>query len=174
MDNVKESEPKERFVVDDKGKANWCMQQLGKYEDQLAKLADDKDLMDAQNQQWYDRKCEEPRQKVDYFTSLLEEYRQTLPDGKLDLPAGRAKVTHSKKFIYDDDALLKYVQKTNPDYVKTEPQLKWGDFKKTLKVYGDKAIDNNGEVVPGMQVKITEHVSYKPSVINPLGGSLNE
>lgn len=180
MDNVKspatETVDKERFKVTDMATANWVFRQLGKADATIEQRTKEKEAMDQQNQEWFDRETKDALESREYFTGLLEEFRLTLPDGKLKTPAGSATVRHSTKFDYKDDELLTYLKSEHPEFVKKVESSKWGDFKKTLRATKDGKVitKDDGEVIPFMKAHVTESVSYKADKIYTTGGGFDE
>lgn len=171
MDNVKEAESKERFVIDDDSKANWALRKMAEISEKLDKVNEQKKLLDEQNDQWYERKTKKLNDDWDDFATQLEGYRLQQPNQKIDLPAGKTVTRHTKDYQYKKDDLLKYLKANHPEFIKKTESAKWGDFKKTIKVHGDKVIDANGELVPDMKVVEQEKTTYYPA---KLEGDSNE
>lgn len=165
MDNDKET--KTPFEITDDKTANWAFKKLAEVQKQLKEKDDELAGYKKQNQEWYERVTRPLKKSEDIFEQLIEQYRQTKLDKKVDVPAGRTEVRHTKDFQKDIDKLVPYLKTNFPEFIKEEP--KWGDFKKKLKVHGEIAIDPNGEEVPGIHVAVKESVLYKP---NKLGDEL--
>ncbi|GAX06834.1 hypothetical protein IWT25_02181 [Secundilactobacillus pentosiphilus] len=171
MDNVKEAEQKERFVIDDDSKANWALRKMAEISAKLDKVNEQKKLLDQQNDQWYERKTKKLNDDWDDFATQLEGYRLKQPNQKIDLPAGKTITRHPKDYQYDNDELVKFVKANHREFIQPIEKFEWGKFKKTIKVHGDKAFDANGELIPGMKVVEQEKTTYYPA---KLEGDLNE
>jgi hypothetical protein len=73
-----------------------------------------------------------------------------LPDGKLCIKK------QEPEFVRDDAALTEWLKAHGGAFIKTTIAPEWGEFKKHCKVQGESLIDENGEVVDGVQVKERE------------------
>lgn len=167
MDSIKVPE-KKPFVIDDDQKANWAFHKLAEAHKELEDVKDKKRMFDRQNQEWFESESKSFVEAIDYFEQLLEQYRQTKPNGKVKVPAGYTQMRHTKEFERDVNKLIPFVEKNFPDYVKKD--IKWGDFKKQLTDYDGVAIDPNGQKVPGIRIRDKVSISYKP---NKLGDELD-
>lgn len=172
MQNIKElnqteeqiQEENERYRIKDDTNANWAFRQLKEINDDLETIKAQKKEYDQQNEEWFNRESNKLNQNKEFFESLIEEYRLTKPNGKINVPAGKTVVRHTKKFDRDDDELLSYLKQNNlTEAIEFKEKVKWAELKKQLNVYGDKAIDENGQVVPGITVSEVENVSYQPT-----------
>ncbi|KRK48169.1 hypothetical protein FC96_GL001905 [Secundilactobacillus kimchicus JCM 15530] len=167
MSEVLENHPKaegERFHINDDTAANWAFRKLAEINRELKDKQEQKHEFDRQTQEWFDRTTHDLNESHDYFESLLEEYRQTRPDGKINVPAGKAMVTKRKNWEHDDEQLQSFVATSHPEFIESKLTLKWGDFKKTLTpVKGGKAIDQDGQIVPGIHVTEREDVKFTPT-----------
>lgn len=167
---------KERFQINDLTSANWAFQRLAEAKKKLDKIEKQREAYEQQTQHWYEDATKSPKNDIDYFNGLLEEYRQTVPDKKFKTPAGEAKVRKTTQYEYKDDDLLAYLKQTHPDLVKTTEKAQWGEFKKTLKPTNDGKVitKEDGELIPFIQAHVTESVKFEPDMTYLIGGDLNE
>lgn len=163
MDEIKEAPEKQTFVIDTDQKANWAFRKLAEVNQKLTVKEQQKKAFDEQTQNWYESETKPLKESQDYFEQLIEQYRQSKPDGKVKVPAGYTSVRHSKQYEREPSKLLPFVEKNYPDLLKKD--IKWGDFKKRLTDYQGVAIDPNGEKVPGITVIEKESVSYHPNKV---------
>lgn len=64
------------------------------------------------------------------------------------------------KYTYDDQQLL---SKVPAKFIKTTKELRWGEYKKTLKVLDDgRVVNEDGEIVEGITAKNEINVIIKP------------
>jgi hypothetical protein len=113
----------------------------------------------------YQKKIEKEQERLNYSTGILKaqllEYFATVPHKKTKtqetyrLPSGNLKLKYGKlQYRHDDKALLKFLQDRDmTDYIKTTQAPKWGDIRKTLVPAGDKAVNQDGEIVDGVTVE---------------------
>lgn len=151
----------ERFKITDDDKANWAFRKLAEKEAELNEINEKADARVAQDEAWRERKAKPINDDIEYFKSLINEYRETLEDKKVDVPAGQTITTHSKSPVYDDDVLLNTVKDKYPEFIKQT--VAKGDLKKTLKPANGKWVDKNGEIVEGMTYEEKETVTFKPN-----------
>ena len=106
------------------------------------------------------RKKEQSDRSVDFFTAKLKEYFDTVPhkttktQETYGLPSGKLVLKkQNPKFVMDDEQLTAWVEKNAPECLKVRKSTDWAGLKKAIKVAGDKAVDKNGEIVPGITVQ---------------------
>lgn len=150
---------KERFRITDDVKANWAFQQLAEKQSERNKQLKKYQEFVAQNEEFKERTVGAIDRDIEYFQSLINEYRETLDDKKVNVPAGQTITTKTKSPVYDDEQLLKTVQNKYPEFINST--VAKGDFKKTLNAVNGKYVDENGEVVDGITYEDKETVSFK-------------
>lgn len=106
------------------------------------------------------KKKEQSDRSVDFFTAKLKEYFDTVPhkttktQETYGLPSGKLVLKkQNPKFVMDDEQLTAWVEKNAPECLKIKKSTDWAGLKKAIKVAGDKAVDKNGEIVPGITVQ---------------------
>ena len=77
-----------------------------------------------------------------------------LPSGKFGFRKGQPKIEH------DDAILMEYCKASNPSFIKVKESLDWAGLKKDTLFDGEKIIDKNGEVLPGITVHPAEDTFY--------------
>lgn len=166
-------ELKERFKIENLDQLNWAFRKLSALE---AKKKEIQQLAQAEIERiksWEEAELKAIQGSYDFFTSLITEYHlnelQKDPKKKtITTPYGKAKSRRSKETPekVDEELLLAHIKESGMhEYIKES--VKWGDFKKTLKVAeidGQKVvIDENGQVVKGAAVK-PETVTFSVEV----------
>ncbi len=152
----------ERFMVDDDLKADWCVRKIMEEDAELERLS-----------AWYERQIKAAKQQHDarvaYFTSLLEDYFDTVPAresktmSKYSLPSGdMVRVKEKADFrAVDEEKLLSWCITNDPDLVKTTASPKWGEIKKRLSCVEGMIIDTEtGLFVDGVQME-TKPAEFK-------------
>lgn len=161
-------EVKERFSVKNDDEADWAFEKLAEYQRQADQLEKQREEFAKKYQKriddWYNPQNTSIQDQINYFQGLIEEYRLTKQDGKVNVPSGKTSVRTTKKFIKDENVLLAYVESNHPEFIENNPKIKWGEFKKTLKPVNGKAVDENGEFVEGITTQEETKVTYKPDM----------
>lgn len=160
-------------IVHDLGSADWALAKLRELNRQQK---EDEELVKekvAEYQEW----LEKQNKSRDGFRGLLEHdltaytstERAKNPKYRLSTPNGVVSYTHHKAAVSwaDEKATLDWLEKQQDESLKPalklKPSLNKTAFKKMLKLVDDKAVTENGEVVPGVGVK-PEHdtINIKP------------
>ncbi|NUJ19321.1 hypothetical protein FKN04_22575 [Bacillus glycinifermentans] len=110
---------------------------------------------------WREDANKEYVERVKFYTHRLERYmreevRKQRESGKkpkkmLRLPYGTIKlIKQQPEYQRDEKELMKYAE--SKGFVKIEKDVDWASIKKKCKVFGDKLIDDEGEIIPGVTV----------------------
>lgn len=134
-------------------------QKLAELETQESALKEQKQAYIRQITEWYDKKMNAITEKRDNAQALINEYRLTKEDGKVDTPFGQTIVRHSTKTKYDDATLTDYLKNSHPELLKYS--VNKAELKKAVKNVDGKAIDENGEIIDGIKFEQSESISYK-------------
>lgn len=152
----------ERFEIKDDTTANWAFQRLAELEKELDDKTEQYKVYIDQAEEWKRRETCKLTDSIDYFKQLIERYRRALPNGKVNVPAGKTMVKHTKKAMYDDVKLLDFTRINYPSLIKTSYAVNKADLKKRLTTDGNgHYIDEDGQIVSGMHYEETETVTYK-------------
>lgn len=137
----------------------------------LRKLDEEQAHDDAQRQKeldetnaWYvpatktrqdEREAVESRIKDFYLTQY-----EANPHYRYKSRNGSVSKRKNVKYTYDDQQLL---SKVPAKFIKTTKELRWGEYKKTLKVLDDgRVVNEDGEIVEGITAKNEINVIIKP------------
>ena len=151
-----------RFEVTDAKSANWAFQRLADIEAKQAKKMEQYQVYIDQANEWKKREVGALEDKAAYLRGLIEGYRLTKADRRVNVPAGKVVVRHSNKAIYDDEKLLEFIRFNYPSLIKTEYSVKKNELKKNLSMDGNgHYVDEDGQIVTGMSYETVETVTYK-------------
>lgn len=154
-----ENAPETRFIIKDDSTADWAVRKIKESDaehDRLIALA----LEKITDLRIYVDQLKLKKEKDNWFLkSALNEYmnkvntKETKTQKTYKLLSGTLTFKKpSYELVRDDGKLMEFAK----DYVDMVPKFRWGDFKKTLTVVGSDVVDENGEVVPGIEVVETE------------------
>lgn len=96
-------------------------------------------------------------------TAVLSSYFQLVEDGikptktqkKYRLASGTLKYTFEKKVTKKTPELLQKLKDSNlNDFIKVVESVKWGEFKKTISIVGDKVVNEDGEIIRGVAIEV--------------------
>lgn len=167
------SDEESRFVVTDLSSLTWVFKKLKKEKDKEKEI---KQVAAEQRQEileWERSELSTISNRVEFFENMISQYhaKQLEADPKaktISTPYGKSKTRKSKEAPEkgNEEAILQHVIENGmDDYIKNS--VKWADLKKSLKVVevsGDKvAVDENGQLVPGVSVK-PESISFSVEV----------
>lgn len=151
-----------RFEVTDAKSANWAFQKLAEIKTKKDEKLEQYKVFIDQAEEWREKEIGKLNDQEAYLQGLIENYRLTLPDKKVNVPAGKTIVRRSKKVEYKESDLIEFVKNNHPDYIKQTLAVNKADFKKIIKPSQDgKYVDEDGQIVEGMHYEETETVTYK-------------
>lgn len=147
------NEEEDRFVVTDDKTAEWCLQKIHEaeeekqkwsdfYKEQLRKICDSCDSTISTMMHYLEKYFGTVQHKI---TATEENYR--LPSGKLVMKKP------STELERDDESLLSWLKENgHPEFIKTKESVDWSSLKKTLVVVGGSVTDEDGQIVPCINV----------------------
>jgi len=157
----------EGWQISNEEEADWALMKLREVAKQEAKDKRMHEINKKRVDEWYVTAKEKTDRDREHWESLLDEYtRNKLKENKkykLSTPNGSLSSRKKTKWTHDDKKLLERLKDT--EYVQTTQKVKWGDFKKKLKVVNGKAIDENGEIVEGVTAEEVRNVIIKTADI---------
>ena len=154
LDQQQES-TSEDFVVDNLDKAEWVVRKIASYEAATNEAIDLANKRIGQIQLWLSQEKDRNIKQIEYLSELVRPFAESkLKDAKkrsISLPCGTIGFRKAQpKFERNDEELLPWAKASTPDFIETKESVKWNELKKTIKVAGDKAITEDGEVIPGI------------------------
>lgn len=168
-----EAQEKERFEVTDESSAEWVLEKLAEKAAERQQVEEQYQKMIARYDKWRADSLEKLDSDEAYFNGLLRPWvAEQLADSKkksISLPSGRVGFrAGSKSFLLNGEkvdstntSLLEFVKGADSSFIETKESVKWGEYKKTLKVAPDgRVVTADGEIVPDMVVEQGEPTFY--------------
>ena len=143
----------EGFVIDSDAKAAWAMQKI-------KEAREDRDTW----VEWYKAQIAKITEQTDFDTmnleNMLAEYFATVPHKKTKtqesyaLKGGKLILKiQNPEYKRDDNAVIEWLKQNGGErFVKIEEKLDWDGLKRSAKVVGSSLVDENGEIIPGVEV----------------------
>ena len=162
-------------TVTDRNSADWALMKLGELESQDK---NDGALAAAKIREWEDWLADQEAKRAkfrDYLEHELMAFganeRAKDPKFKFSTPNGKITFRKSKAAPqWEDDAAVLDFIKSNwsleeaEKVISVKESFNKSEVKKYLKVVGDKVVDDDGQIVPGVGVKpASETISIKPT-----------
>lgn len=150
----------EPFRIDNDQKAEWALAKIREEQAEAQRIMNVCRSMIMHYEQQLKKAEEDLEKKTAYLRSQLEQYfdsvekRRTKTQEVYKLPSGTLRRKYpGPQFKRDDDALVKWLKERNmKDYIKVKETADWANLKKAIQVVGNKAVDENGEVVEGITI----------------------
>ena len=154
-----EAPEKERFRVENKEQAEWCLRQISRLMREQDEIESTAQAEIEKITTWKNDQTESIQKSISFFENLLIDYhRQVLqkdPKAKtIKLPSGRLEARKAQpEYLRDKETMLSWVEQNRPEFVITKKELDWAGLKKVLKYENGMGIDSDtGEAVPGLKV----------------------
>lgn len=140
-------------VVDSDQKAEWALRDL-------REIIAERDKMTT----WYKRQIVKIEEQAEFDISQIElalsEYFATVPHKKTKtqesyaLPSGQLVMkTQNPEFKRDDAQVIDWLKKNNMEsFVKTKESLDWEGLKGKTDVFGGAVVNEDGTIIPGIEV----------------------
>lgn len=150
----------EPFRIDNDQKAEWALAKIREEQAEAMRIMNVCKSMILHYEEQMKKAEEGLEKKTAYLRSQLEQYfdsvekRRTKTQEVYKLPSGTLRRKYpGPQFKRDDDALVKWLKERNmKDYIKVKETADWANLKKAIQVVGNKAVDENGEVVEGITI----------------------
>lgn len=157
-----ETEREEGFKINDLKGATWCFRKLKAIADKETEI---KAVADEERQRidtWEKEELTQYEDNKEYFEGLLKTYyiEQKVNDKKFKLstPFGKATARKSKKWTYQEEELIKFLEDTDKDAVRIKKEL---DKKYIKDKYKDGIDMETGEILPFVEIVEEENISIK-------------
>lgn len=155
-----DDDAKQAFRLTDDGMAEWALRKIARARAEFAEAEKAADEQIQRIEDWRERKGKDLQRTEEFFGGLLRcyYYPQHESDPKrrktFHLPSGQVQFrVQQPEYVRDDEALLKWLKRNKRRaYIEKVEKPKWAELKKALTPHGDYMIDENGEVVAGIQV----------------------
>lgn len=164
---LKEEKPiRERFIVDNDMKAEWCLSKI-----RAAKKNAEREIEELTRQmEFYKARMNQVQQEYEeeknFFQEMLLPYfsnrveggftKETKTQVSYPLPTGKLLLKHREPdFEYKEkqkDTIAWLKKNEGEKYIKVKEELDWSALKKTVSVSGNSVCNKEGEVIPGITV----------------------
>lgn len=149
-----------KFIIDNDEKAEWALAKIREERAEAQRIINVCKNMILHYEEQMKKAEEDFEKKTAYLKSQLEQYfemvekRRTKTQEVYKLPSGTLRRKYPKpEFKRDEDKLVAWLKERNMnEYVKVKETVDWANLKKSINVVGNKAVDENGEVVEGIAV----------------------
>jgi len=165
LDEEKFNSGVEGFRVKNDITADWCLDMIREAKAEISRfemVVNEKiRILNERLESFKDKQ----ERKISYFEGLLREYFESLSikptkaGNKIyNLPSGKLQLKKQEpEYIRDEEKLLNWIEKNNKsEFIKIKKSPDWAKLKKSIQVSGDKAVDENGEVIDGVEVRARE------------------
>lgn len=149
----------DRFTVQSKDQAEWCLRQISRLKAQQNETAELARAEIEKINAWKEKETAKITGSIAFLESLLKDYHRRVfekdPKAKtIKLPSGSLEARKMPPDIKrDKNILLPWVEKNRPNFVVVEKNVDWAGLKKELRFDSGVAFDPlTGEVVPGVEV----------------------
>ena len=156
---------KERFAVTDEASAEWCLEKMEENAKARALIEEQYKRMIVRHERWRTDALAEIDSNDAYLKGLLEPWAaEKVADGKkksVKLPSGvigfraggKTWKMGDEKIEATTPALLAFVKQDDKSFVKVQESVRWGEYKKTLRVMEDgRVVSATGQIIEGMTV----------------------
>lgn len=156
---------KKKFKVTNAETANWVFRKMKYIDvklDEVDNMANN-DLLRIKS--WKEKQTKKYSEIKTFFEGLITEHvmeeKKKDPKYKLSTPYGSAYVkTMPEKWSYDEEKLIKWLEKNKADLLHIEKTPKRRELKEYAAVIGDKAIDiSTGEEIDGISIVEGEKIT---------------
>jgi len=150
----------EPFKIDNDQKAEWALAKIREEQAEAMRIINVCKSMIMHYEEQMKKAEEDLEKKTAYLKSQLEQYfdsvekRRTKTQEVYKLPSGILRRKYpSPQFNRDDEKLVKWLKdRQMNEYIKVKETADWASLKKTIQVVGNKAVDEDGEIVEGIAV----------------------
>ena len=157
-------EENEQFSINNDKAAEWAIKKIAEETAETKRLTDVCDEMIAEYALKKAQYAEQLDGKTAYFKGLLNGYFLTVPHKETKtqetykLPSGKLVYKYAKpKYEVDNLVLADFLANNGyNEFIEVTPKAKWGEFKKLVDVVDGKVVDENGQIVEGVSVEMTQ------------------
>jgi hypothetical protein len=154
----------ENFIVDTDEKAEWCLNKIREEQQERDRLTDLCNKMINKYSEQIKELEQDFETKTSYFKGQLQQYfntvkrKATKTQETYKLISGTLKIKYKAHKVKKDDLkLLEYLENNNyTEYIETIKKAKWSELKETLKQVGNRYVDENGQIVEGIELEEQE------------------
>ncbi|MFU0783739.1 MAG: host-nuclease inhibitor Gam family protein [Thermoanaerobacterium thermosaccharolyticum] len=150
--------------IHDDAYADWTINKIKTLQAELERKKMFVENKKAMLDEWYEKEKKAIDNNIAFYMSRLQQYFDSLDlslltKGKTQLsyslPSGKlVKKFEKPEFRRNDEALLPWIEKNAPEYIKIKKDVDWAELKKKLTVDKGKIIlSDTGEIVEGITIE---------------------
>ena len=150
------------FIINTPELADWAIEKIKEEESAAEQFAEVCNKKAANLKEMANIRMTNAAKNTAFLRSALREYMRTAATKKtktgetLELPSGKARLIYSAPKLEPDKTMLAKVL-SGTDYVENVPTVKWGEYKKLLKIVNGQAVrSDTGEIAEGVNVTESE------------------
>ena len=155
-----DEEVEEIFKIDNDIKAEWAVKkiieeraEMQRYVNICQTMIDDYQLKLKKEQEKFEQKTSYLKGELaQYFTTVNSKKTKTQETYKL--PSGTLKKKYqSPEYVKDEEVLVKWLKDSDLiGLIKVTESVRWEYLKRNLKIEGEKAVTEDGEIIEGIKV----------------------
>lgn len=147
-----------QFVIDDDNKAEWAIMKIKQNNLEKERLAS----ICKEYIKYYTEELKEIENKDEngFLQVELKKYLDSTNKDKLKFVSGQIGYKKQQpKFTVKDDELVQFLEGTGKqELIKITKKADWASYKKQVIINGDNVVDENGEIVRGVEVEQRESI----------------
>jgi hypothetical protein len=148
------------FIIDDDKKAEWALRKIAEERAETQRYINVCKSMILEYEEKIREAEEKNKRKLSYLESKLQQYfesvahKTTKTQETYKLPSGTLRLKYQQaEFKRDEQKLTNWLKENNlNEFIKVEEKPNWVELKKKIKVSGDKAVSEDGQVIDGIEV----------------------
>ena len=154
------------FEVKDLATADWAMETIKNNDKEAQERLDYADLKILELQEYKKRTIAERDYKNGFLQGKLMEYlrarREEDPNFKIKTVNGTVSTRTTKSWSYDDKKVLEFLKNNGlTDLIRFKEDPDKAAIKKAFKIYGNYVVDEDGQVVDGIEIQEKENISIR-------------
>lgn len=148
------------FIIDNDEKAEWALRKIAEEQAEAQRYINVCQTVINEYQEKIRKRQEQMENKVAHLKALLEQYFEIVPKRRTAtqeiyrLPSGTLRRKYLQPEIKrDEEKIIAWLKARNmKEYIKTKETLDWAELKKKIRIQGQYVVDENGEIVDGVEV----------------------
>jgi len=154
------SDENNEFIIDDDKKAEWALRKIAGEREEAQRYINVCKSMILE----YEEKIRKEEEKLIKKTSFLEaklqqyfqsvKYKSTKTQKTYKLPSGVLRLKYQQpEFKRDEDKLVNWLKENKLlDFIKVKETPNWVELKKNIKISGNRAVSEDGQIIEGVEV----------------------
>lgn len=148
------------FTIDDDKKAEWALKKIAEEREETQRYIEVCKSMILEYQEKIRKEEENLNKKTSYLEFKLQQYFQsvehksTKTQKTYKLPSGTLRLKYQQpEFKRDEEKLINWLKENQlQQFVKTKETPNWVELKKNIKISGNKAVSEDGQIIEGVEV----------------------